>query len=348
MFPVPAPLFQTFYSLTFHFSFIFPYSCFSLLLIFPFFSSCPYYISHIWLRQLRLFPWLICDEIVTFRDDKPVPSSGLPRPGWPSAHTNNQVCWLVMISGYDWLFIIGGLWFLCNNCWLIMDSYDSRVMFDFLCLVGYDRFVMIDGLYSVLVLSWVLRWLCLACLAMVGWWWIVIFDWVLWLVAFYCARRDDAYIRGWIQMVYCHFIYSPETKQTRQWDISILCYGTSVIFTYKMVTIHSNMELCAWWVLFVMPDSSSHPPCCSMRLLPPPLLVINCLSCSPPGGLGPPPFPPPGLTPFPSGSRHLPASPSATIMINEEYYTEPAYLLLATSVYYNRYNSKQVMIAVYM
>jgi hypothetical protein len=83
----------------------------------------------------------------------------------------------------------------------------------------------------------------------------------------------------------------------------------------KMVTIHSNYVLCARRVLVVTPDSSSRLPCCSMSMLPPPLLVINCLSCSPPGGSGPPPFPPPWLTPFPSGSRHLPASPSDTVKI---------------------------------
>jgi hypothetical protein len=183
---------------------------------------------------------------------------------------------------------------------------------------------------------------------MVGWWWIVVFDWVLWLVAYYFARRvDDVHQRMNANGLLPFDLFS-WNKAARQWDISIRCHGTSVIFTYKMVTIHSNYVLCARWVFFVMPDSSSHPPCCSMRLLPPPLLVINCLSCSLPGGLGPPPFPPPGLTPFPSGSRHLPASPSDTTMIDEEYYAVPAYLLLARSVYYNRYNSKQVMIAVYM
>ncbi len=112
------------------------------------------------------------------------------------------------------------------------------------------------------------------------------------------------YIREWMQMVYCHMIYSPETEQIRQWDTWIRCYGILVIFTYKMVTIHRIYVLCAWWVLFVMPDSSSRLPFRSISLLPPPLLVINSLSCSPLGGAGPSPCPPPGLTPFPSGSRH--------------------------------------------
>ncbi len=119
------------------------------------------------------------------------------------------------------------------------------------------------------------------------------------------TNTTNTYIRGWMQMVYCYMIYSPETKQIRQWDIWIRCHGTLLLFTYKMVTIHRNYIVYAWWVLFVTPDSSSRLPCCSMAVLPPPLLVINCLSCFPPGWLGPPPFPPPGLTPFPSGSRHL-------------------------------------------
>jgi hypothetical protein len=51
----------------------------------------------------------------------------------------------------------------------------------------------------------------------------------------------------------------------------------------------------------------------SMRVLSPPLLAVNCLSCSPLGGSGPPSFPPPGLTPFPSGSRQHPIPLSDTI-----------------------------------
>ncbi len=126
------------------------------------------------------------------------------------------------------------------------------------------------------------------------------------------TNATNTYIRGWMQMVYCYMIYSPETKQIRRWDIWIRCHGTLLLFTYKMVTVHRNYVLYAWWVLFVTPDSSFRLPCCSMGVLPPPLLVINFLSCSLPGGPGPPPFPPPGLTPFSSGSRHLPSSSSDT------------------------------------
>jgi hypothetical protein len=110
------------------------------------------------------------------------------------------------------------------------------------------------------------------------------------------------------------FILLKQSK-IRQWYIWIWCQGTLLLFIYKMVIIHNNYVLCAQWVLFVTPDSSFSLPCCSMRVLPLPLLVINCLSCPLPGGPCPPPFPPPRLTPFPSGSRHLPTSSSDTIYI---------------------------------
>jgi hypothetical protein len=73
----------------------------------------------------------------------------------------------------------------------------------------------------------------------------------------------------------------------------------------QMVIIHSDYILCARSVLLVTPDSFSSLPGCSMRVLPPPMLLNNCLSCSPLGGPGPPLFPPPGLTPFPSGTSTL-------------------------------------------
>jgi hypothetical protein len=94
-----------------------------------------------------------------------------------------------------------------------------------------------------------------------------------------------------------------------------LVFWNIVTIYIQMEFIHSDYILCAWWVLLVTPDSSSSLPGCSMRVLPTPLLLINCLSCSPPGVPGPPPFPPPGLTPFPSGSRHLPTSSSATFRL---------------------------------
>ncbi len=77
-------------------------------------------------------------------------------------------------------------------------------------------------------------------------------------------------------------------------------------------------------VLYTVITYSVHdgPPLSRRTLLPvflfapweccPPLLLINCLSCSSSEGSGPPQCPPLRLTPFPSGSRHLPASSSAT------------------------------------
>ncbi len=121
------------------------------------------------------------------------------------------------------------------------------------------------------------------------------------------------YIRGWMQMVYCHMIYSSETEQNKTMRYLDMVSWISGNIYIQMVTIHSVYKLCAQWVLFVTPDSSPGLPCCSIRLLLPPLLVIDCLSCSLLGGPGSPHTPPPGLTPFPSGSRHLPASPSNTV-----------------------------------
>jgi hypothetical protein len=103
------------------------------------------------------------------------------------------------------------------------------------------------------------------------------------------------------------FSWNKAIKVVRYW---IQCHGTLLLFTHKNGNCSCNYILCARWVLFITPDSSSSLPGCSIGVLPPPLLLINCLSCFPPGGPGPPP---PGLTPFPSGSRHLPASSLATL-----------------------------------
>jgi hypothetical protein len=122
------------------------------------------------------------------------------------------------------------------------------------------------------------------------------------------------YISGWMQMVYCHMIYSPETKYVSKQDGEVLN-----LMWWNIITVYIQNGNYSQWLHTLC---TMGPPCyaglssnllgCSMRVLPPPLLLINCLSCSLPGGPGPPPFPPPGLTPFPSGSRHLPASSSAT------------------------------------
>ncbi len=65
--------------------------------------------------------------------------------------------------------------------------------------------------------------------------------------------------------------------------------------------------LCHTWPFF--PSSSR-----SMMLLSPPLLAVNCLSHSLPGGPGPHLSPPPGLTPFSSGSRQHPTPLSDTML----------------------------------
>ncbi len=105
------PPFCKHFTLNFSFFLLISLFLFFSLLIFPFFYSSPYYISHIHITlENKINPLSNLCWNIYIRDDKPVPSSGLPRPGWPSAHTNNQVCWLAMI---------GGLW-LINYYWWIM------------------------------------------------------------------------------------------------------------------------------------------------------------------------------------------------------------------------------------
>jgi hypothetical protein len=122
-----------------------------------------------------------------------------------------------------------------------------------------------------------------------------------------CTSEDEC---KWFTAIWLILLKQSKNKMVRYW---IWCHGILLLFTYKMVIIHNDYILCARWILLVTPDSSSSLPGCSMRVLAPPLLLINYLSCSPPGGPGPPPFPPPGLTPFPSGSRHLPTSLLASL-----------------------------------
>ncbi len=58
---------------------------------------------------------------------------------------------------------------------------------------------------------------------------------------------------------------------------------------------------CHAWLFF--PSSS-----CSMWLLTPSLLAVNCLSCSPSGGPGPPSFPPPLVDPISLRYQAMPHS----------------------------------------
>ncbi len=145
------------------------------------------------------------------------------------------------------------------------------------------------------------------------------------------------YIRGWMQMVYQHMIYSPEIKNKHDnriiihsvWNIvNVSLHGKAYLQVhYRMLTILTLFTMGPLrhvWLFF--PSSA-----CSMRLLTPALLAVNCLSCSLLGGPGPPPFPPPGLTPFPSGSRHHPTSLSDTITFT--------YIFLKMHSYRPHYNS---------
>jgi hypothetical protein len=90
------------------------------------------------------------------------------------------------------------------------------------------------------------------------------------------------YIRGLMQMVCCHMIYFPKTKQKQGGEISE-CGA--------MNTIAINIQMLLYTLITY---SSSSLLVCSMRVLRPHLLLINCLSCTLSGGAGPPPFSPLG------------------------------------------------------
>ncbi len=76
----------------------------------------------------------------------------------------------------------------------------------------------------------------------------------------------------------------------------------------RMLTLCMLGPLRHSWLFF--PSSS-----CSMLLLPLSLQAVDCLSRSLSGRLGPPSFPLPGLTPFPSGPRQHPTLLSGTITL---------------------------------
>jgi hypothetical protein len=96
-------------------------------------------------------------------------------------------------------------------------------------------------------------------------------------------------IRELMQMVfYCHMIYSPETSKQRK-DTWMWLHEALLLYTYRTAVIHSitysvnNGSLLSHRTRLLQWSSG-----CSMRVLPPPLLLINCWSCSPLKGPGPP------------------------------------------------------------
>jgi hypothetical protein len=119
-----------------------------------------------------------------------------------------------------------------------------------------------------------------------------------------------------MQMVFYYLmIYSPETNnQGKIMDYTFITSRNWCHYIHVENVANSQCYiLCAWWVLDVASDPSCCPPGSPMGVSSPPLLQINCLSCSPLGGPGSPSAPFPKLTPFPSGSTHLPIPPSATV-----------------------------------
>ncbi len=92
---------------------------------------------------------------------------------------------------------------------------------------------------------------------------------------------------------------------------------TFTIYNEARTAVSQRYKLCAWWVLDVTSSPSGCPPGSPMDVLPLPLLQINCFSCYPLGGPGPPSAPLSMVTPFPSGSTHSLTSPSAAILHHE-------------------------------
>ncbi len=137
-------------------------------------------------------------------------------------------------------------------------------------------------------------------------------SWTVFIQYMYCAQHDYVVHQRMNATGLLPFdLFSWNKAKLSSEMLNMVSLNTVTIYIQNgNLFILFNYVLCARWVSFVTPDSSPSLPDCSMRVLPPPLLLINCLS----GGPGPPPFPTPGLTPFPSGSRHPPASSSATCM----------------------------------
>ncbi len=112
----------------------------------------------------------------------------------------------------------------------------------------------------------------------------------------YCVVHQRMNANGFIAMWFILLKQSRTMiRYLHMWHRALL------LFTYRMAVIHSITYSVPRWVLVVTPDSSSSLPGCSMGVLPPPLLLINCLSCSPLGGPGPPPSTPPCWPHFPQG-----------------------------------------------
>jgi hypothetical protein len=101
------------------------------------------------------------------------------------------------------------------------------------------------------------------------------------------------------------FILLKQSK-TRWWDIWIWCHGILLLFTYKMVIIHSDYILCAWWVLFVsrtlLPVFLFAPwECCPLLCCWSPAYLAPRLEAGPS-----PNSPLPGWPHFPQGSGTFP------------------------------------------
>jgi hypothetical protein len=112
---------------------------------------------------------------------------------------------------------------------------------------------------------------------------------------------------------YYHTIYSPETNNQDKTSDYIYIYYIQQRNSRYITKLHTLCMMSSCCRI----GPSCCPPGSPMGVSPLPLLQINCLSCSPQGGPGPPSAPLPIVSPFPSGSTHSPISPSATVVINK-------------------------------
>ncbi len=124
-----------------------------------------------------------------------------------------------------------------------------------------------------------------------------------------CPTRPCGTSEDECKWFYCHMIYSPETTHGKKLE-----YGDTEHYYYLHI---------GWQLFTVLRTLCTKGPYCHARLffqsswllhesVAPSSAADQLLILLPAWRAGPSPIPPPGLTPFPSGSRHLPASSSAT------------------------------------
>jgi hypothetical protein len=125
------------------------------------------------------------------------------------------------------------------------------------------------------------------------------------------------YIRGWMQMVYRHMIYSPETdKQVWQWD-----HDKWRLNCIDNIYMHCQDTLVQYIKDINNPHSVHNGSSLSrLALLPLFFMLHEAVVSSSAGGLLLIMLPALGLTPFPSCCRHHPTSLSDTGTLSQMLY----------------------------